>query len=73
MVWKKQNQLFGVAQKERRGRGTIYKRGVYNMYEFGTETMYDYYIAMKSMFLVVKLLSHPSNVYASFHHSHTMN
>jgi hypothetical protein len=27
MVWKKQNQLFGGAQRERRGRGTIYKKG----------------------------------------------
>ncbi len=27
MVWKKQNQLFGGAQRERRGRGTIHKKG----------------------------------------------
>ncbi len=40
--------------------------GVYNTNGFGTETMYDYYIVMKSMFLVVKLFSHPSIVYASF-------
>jgi hypothetical protein len=33
---------------------------------FETETMYDYYIVMKFMFLVVKLFSHPSIVYASF-------
>ncbi len=39
---------------------------MYNMNEFGTETMYDYYIAMKSMFLVAKLFYHPFMVYASF-------
>ncbi len=39
---------------------------VYNTNGFGTETMYDYYIAMKSMFLVAKLFYHPSIVYASF-------
>jgi hypothetical protein len=39
--------------------------GVYNTNEFRTEIMYDYYIAMKSMFLVVKLSSHPSIGYAS--------
>jgi hypothetical protein len=39
---------------------------MYNMNGFGTETMYDYYIAMKSMFLVVKLFSHPSIVYGNF-------
>jgi len=38
---------------------------LYNMSGFRTETMYDYYIAMKSMFLVVKLSSHPSIGYAS--------
>jgi hypothetical protein len=38
---------------------------LYNTNEFGTETMYDYYIAMKSMFLVAKLFSHPSIVYTS--------
>jgi len=32
---------------------------------FRIETMYDYYIAMKSMFLVVKLSSHSSIGYAS--------
>jgi hypothetical protein len=32
---------------------------------FRTETMYDYYIAMISMFLVVKLSSHFSIGYAS--------
>jgi len=31
-----------------------------------TKIMYDYYIAMTSMFLVVKLFSHPSIVYANF-------
>jgi len=44
----------------------IYLFCLYNKNRFGTETMYDYYIAMKSMFLVVKLFSHPSIVYASF-------
>jgi hypothetical protein len=39
--------------------------GLYNMNGFGTETTYDYYIAMKSMFLIAKLFSHPSIVYAS--------
>jgi hypothetical protein len=39
---------------------------MYNTNEFGIETMYDYYIAMKSMFLVIKLFSHPSIVYANF-------
>ncbi len=39
---------------------------MYNMNGFRTETMYDYYIAMKSMFLVVKLFSHPSIVYGNF-------
>jgi len=38
---------------------------MYNMNGFGTETMYDYYIAMKSMFLVAKSFYHPSIVYAS--------
>jgi hypothetical protein len=38
---------------------------MYNTNEFGTEIMYDYYIAMKSMFLVVKLFFHLSIVYAS--------
>ncbi len=32
---------------------------------FRTETMYDCYIVMKSMFLVVKLSSHSSIVYVS--------
>jgi hypothetical protein len=40
--------------------------GLHNTNGFGTETMYDYYIAMKFMFLVVKLFSHLSIVYASF-------
>jgi len=39
---------------------------MYNTNGFGTKIMYDYYIAMKSMFLVTKLFSHPSIVYASF-------
>jgi len=39
---------------------------VYNTNRFEIETMYDYYIALKSMFLVTKLFSHPSIVYASF-------
>jgi hypothetical protein len=39
---------------------------MYNTNGFGTEIMYDYYITMKFMFLVVKLFSHPSIVYASF-------
>jgi hypothetical protein len=38
---------------------------VYNTSRFKTETMYDYYIVMKSMFLVVKLSSHPIIGYAS--------
>jgi hypothetical protein len=38
---------------------------VCNTNRFRTETMYDYYIAMKSMFLVVKLSSHSSIGYAS--------
>ncbi len=41
------------------------QENLYNTNEFGIETMYDYYIAMKSMFLVVKLFSQPSIVYAS--------
>jgi len=39
--------------------------GVYNTNGFKTETMYDYYIVMKSMFLVVKLSSHSSIVFVS--------
>jgi len=38
---------------------------LYNTNGFKTETMYDYYIVMKSMFLVVKLSSHSSIVYVS--------
>jgi hypothetical protein len=38
---------------------------LYNTNGFRIETMYDYYIAMKSMFLVAKLFSHPSIGYAS--------
>jgi hypothetical protein len=39
---------------------------LYNTNGFRTETMYDYYIVMKSMFLVEKLFFHPSIDYASF-------
>jgi hypothetical protein len=39
--------------------------GLYNTNGFRTETMYDYYIVMKSMFLVVKLSSHSFIGYAS--------
>jgi hypothetical protein len=38
---------------------------LYNTNGFRTETMYDYYIVMKSMFLVVKLSSHSSIGYVS--------
>jgi hypothetical protein len=38
---------------------------MYNTNGFRTETMYDYYIIMKSMFLVVKLSSHSFIVYVS--------
>jgi hypothetical protein len=38
---------------------------MYNTNGFRIETMYDYYIVMKSMFLVVKLSSHSSIVYVS--------
>ncbi len=38
---------------------------MYYMSEFRIETMYDYYIVMKSMFLVVKLLSQLTIVYAN--------
>jgi len=38
---------------------------MYNMNEFRIKTMYDYYIVMKSMFLVAKLFSHPSIGYAN--------
>jgi len=38
---------------------------LYNMNGFRIETMYDYYIAMKSMFLIVKLSSHSFIGYAS--------
>ncbi len=36
--------------------------GMYNTNGFGTETMYDYYIVIKFMFLIVKLFSHLSIV-----------
>ncbi len=39
---------------------------LYNTNRFRTETMYDYYIIMKSMFLVAKLFSHPFIGYANF-------
>jgi hypothetical protein len=38
---------------------------LYNTDGFRIETMYDYYIVMKSMFLVVKLYSHSSIVYVN--------
>jgi hypothetical protein len=38
---------------------------MYNMNRFGIKIMYDYYIVMKFMFLVAKLFSHHSIVYAS--------
>jgi hypothetical protein len=38
---------------------------MYNTNGLKIETMYDYYIAMKSMFLIAKLFSHPFIVYAS--------
>jgi hypothetical protein len=55
-------------QKNNKGKvyARLWKMYLYNMNGFGTETMYDYYIVMKFMFLVVKLFSHPSIVYASF-------
>jgi hypothetical protein len=46
---------------------------LYNTNGFGTETMYDYYIAMKSMFLVVKLFFHLSIVYVSSFSYHELN
>ncbi len=46
---------------------------MYNMNKFKTETMYDYYIAMKSMFLVVKLFFHLSIWLCNSHHSPIMN
>jgi hypothetical protein len=46
---------------------------MYNMNGFKTETTYDYYIAMKSMFLVVKLSFHPSIWLCNSHHSPIMN
>jgi len=39
--------------------------GMYNTNGFRIKTMYDYYIIMKSMFLVVKLSSHPFIGFAS--------
>jgi len=38
---------------------------MYHTSGFRTETMYDYYIVMEFMFLVVKLSSHPTIGYAS--------
>jgi hypothetical protein len=43
----------------------VQKVVLYNMNGFRIETMYDYYIVMKSMFLVVKLSSHLIIGYAS--------
>jgi hypothetical protein len=40
--------------------------GVYNMNEFGTETMYDYYITMKYMFLGYKIFLSPFIIFVSF-------
>jgi hypothetical protein len=45
---------------------------MYNTNGFKTETMYDYYIIMKYMFLVTKLFS-PFYWLRKFHHSPTMN
>jgi len=42
------------------------KMSMYNMNGFGIEIIYDYYIAMKFMFLVAKLFSQPFIIYASF-------
>jgi len=39
---------------------------MYNTNGFRIEIMYDYYIAMKFMFLVAKLFFHPFIGYASF-------
>ncbi len=39
---------------------------LYNTNGFGTETIYDYYIVMKSMFLGCKIFLSPFIVYASF-------
>jgi len=44
----------------------IFTMVLYNTNGFGIETMYDYYITMKSVFLVAKLLFQPSIIYASF-------
>ncbi len=51
---------------------------MYNMNRFGTETMYDYYITMKSMFLNLQLFfSHPllsmQTLPFSFHELNTNN
>jgi hypothetical protein len=43
----------------------VLEKSLYNTNGFGIETMYDYYIAMKSMFLIAKSFYHPSIVYAS--------
>ncbi len=48
----------------------VVRKELYNMNRFKTETMYDYYIPMKFMLLVVKLSSHTS---IGYHHSPTMN
>jgi len=46
-------------------RFNLIKMSMYNTNGFRTETMYDYYIAMKFMSLVVKISSHSSIGYAS--------
>jgi hypothetical protein len=38
---------------------------LYNTNGFKTKIMYDYYIVMKSMFLIAKLFSHSFIVYAN--------
>jgi len=57
--------------------GNNWNVGVYNTNGFRIEIIYDYYITMKFMFLVVKLSSHPSIDYASlpffYHELHTNN
>jgi hypothetical protein len=46
---------------------------VNNTNGFRTETMYDYYIVMKFMFLVIKLSSQSSIWLCTPHHSPPMN
>jgi len=47
------------------GEKIIHLTWTYTTWTFGIETIYNYYIAMKSMFFVAKLFYHPSIVYAS--------